>query len=256
MADADTRAVAVRALPLLDLTNLNDDCDPAAIEALCARAVTSHGHVAAVCIWPRFIAQAKELLAGTGVRIATVVNFPAGGDDNAAVIKETKLALANGADEIDLVMPYRAFLDGRKGYAETQVKQVKAAVVAPARLKVILETGELADPDVIREASEMAISAGADFIKTSTGKVAVNATPEAAKIMLEAIADTDRSVGFKPAGGIRTVEDAGEYLALADEILGADWVSPESFRFGASGLLDVLVTVLEDGDTSAAGGGY
>lgn len=256
MADAASRAIAARALPLLDLTNLNDDCDAAAIDALCARAVTAHGHVAAICIWPRFIAQAKDLLKGTGVRIATVVNFPAGGVDTAAVIAETQQALADGADEIDLVMPYRSFLDGRKGFAETQIIQVKAAIPAQARLKVILETGELADPDVIREASELAISAGADFIKTSTGKVVINATPEAARIMMEAIADTDHSVGFKPAGGIRSVEDAGEYLALADEILGDKWVSPESFRFGASGLLDTLVAVLNGDQSNAAAGEY
>ncbi|AXS39215.1 deoxyribose-phosphate aldolase [Breoghania sp. L-A4] len=255
MADTDACVIAARALPLLDLTNLDDGCSAADIEVLCGRAVTPHGPVAAVCIWPRFVQQARSLLVGTGVRIATVVNFPEGGEDTAAVVAEARQALEDGADEIDLVMPYRAFLDSRKGYAETQIVRVKAAIPAPARLKVILETGILEDPDVIREASELAISAGADFIKTSTGKVAVNATPEAAKIMLETIADMDRNVGFKPAGGIRTVADAGVYLALADEILGADWVSPEHFRFGASGLLDALAMVLDGGDAVSAGKG-
>ncbi len=256
MAETDARAIAARALPLLDLTNLDDGCSASDIEALCVRAVTAHGPVAAICIWPRFIKQAKQLLAGTGVRIATVVNFPHGGEDNAAVIADVRQALTDGADEIDLVMPYRAFLEGRKGYAETQIMQVRAAIATPARLKVILETGVLDDPDVIREASEVAISAGADFIKTSTGKVAVNATPEAATIMLETIADMDRTVGFKPAGGIRTVVDAAAYLAIADDTLGADWVSPEHFRFGASGLLDALLTVLDGGDAPTAGKGY
>ncbi|WP_417688066.1 deoxyribose-phosphate aldolase [Roseibium sp.] len=259
MTEIAAAETAKRALGLVDLTNLNDDCTAEDISSLCKRAVTAHGHVAAVCIWPRFVAQAVEELKGTGVKIATVVNFPDGGTDTQAVVAETEQAVKDGADEIDLVMPYRAFLEGRRGFAEEQIIRVKAAIPEPAILKVILETGEIADPLLIHVASEIAIAAGADFIKTSTGKVKVNATLEAAEVMLTVIEETRRDklkdVGFKPAGGIRTVDDAAAYLALADKILGHNWVSAATFRFGASGLLDALVGAI-DGSGATAGEGY
>ncbi|WP_417671053.1 deoxyribose-phosphate aldolase [Roseibium sp.] len=259
MTDAAKVEVAKRALGLVDLTNLNDDCTAQDISALCARAVTPHGSVAAVCIWPRFVAQAVEELKGTGVRVATVVNFPDGGTDTLAVVAETEKAIEDGADDVDLVMPYRAFLEGRRGFAEEQIIQVKAAVPAPAILKVILETGEIEDPLLIHVASEIAIAAGADFIKTSTGKVKMNATLEAAEVMLTVIEETRRDmlkdIGFKPAGGIRTVSDAAAYLALADKILGHNWASAATFRFGASGLLDALIGAI-DGTGNEAGEGY
>ena len=242
------------ALTCLDLTNLNDDCTPEDIEALCERAFTPFGHVAAICIWPQFVAQAAGLLAGKPVRIATVVNFPAGGEDRDAVIAETEAAVADGASEVDLVMPYR-----RVGDDPDLVYGVVAgtrAAAGKALLKVILETGELGDEALIRKASEIAIDAGADFIKTSTGKVAVNATPEAARIMLSVIADQGGDVGFKPAGGIKTLEDANLYLDLAAEALGPDWATPRSFRFGASSLLDNLLAILQGRDGEAAGEGY
>lgn len=259
MDDLSLKDVARRALGLVDLTNLNDDCTEADITTLTGRAVTPHGSVAAICIWPRFVAQGVRELAGTGVKVATVVNFPAGGTETSAVVAETRQAIADGADEIDLVMPYRAFMEGRKGFAEEQIIRVKEAIPAPARLKVILETGEIKDPLLIHLASEIAIGAGADFIKTSTGKVPVNATLEAAEIMLTAIEEDRRdhggNVGFKPAGGIKTAEDAAAYLALADKIMGHNWVSASTFRFGASGLLDALIAEL-DGKTVHAGEGY
>ncbi|WFE89284.1 deoxyribose-phosphate aldolase [Roseibium porphyridii] len=247
---SDMIEIAARALGLVDLTNLNDDCTADDITKLCARTVTDHGSVAAVCVWPRFVAQAARELTGTGVKVATVVNFPAGGEDTEAVIAETKQAIADGADEIDLVMPYKAFASGRKGFAEEQIIRVKAVVPDGALLKVILETGEIKDPLLIHAASNLAIAAGADFIKTSTGKVAVNATLEAAEIMLTAIEearrdDGERVIGFKPAGGIKTAEDAAAYLAIADRIMGHNWVSAHTFRFGASGLLDSLISTIE-----------
>ncbi len=258
MTETPETALARRALGLLDLTNLNDDCSASDITDLTQRAVSEHGSVAAVCIWPRFITQAVEELKGTGVRVATVVNFPEGGTDTGAVVAETQKAITDGADEIDLVMPYRAFAEGRKGFAEEQIIRVCAAIPEGALLKVILETGEIKDPLLIHLASEVAIGAGADFIKTSTGKVPVNATLEAAEIMLTAIEearrDHQKSVGFKPAGGIRTLADAGGYLALADRIMGHNWVSASTFRFGASGLWDVLIGVLEGGDVEANNG--
>ncbi|CTQ65248.1 deoxyribose-phosphate aldolase [Roseibium alexandrii] len=256
----DMIETAKRALGLVDLTNLNDDCTAEEITALTNRTVTPYGAVAAVCVWPRFVAQAVRELAGTGVKVATVVNFPAGGEDTQAVVAETRQAIADGADEIDLVMPYRTFVEGRKGFAEEHIIQVKAAIPEPAILKVILETGEIKDPLLIHAASNVAIAAGADFIKTSTGKVAVNATLEAAEIMLTAIEEArrdnaERVIGFKPAGGIKTASDAAAYLALADKIMGHNWVSASTFRFGASGLLDALTATIE-GQEAAVGEGY
>lgn len=251
----DLKQVARRALASLDLTDLTDDCDAAAIERLCDRAVTRHGPVAAVCIWPRFIAQARSLLAGTGVKIATVVNFPSGDEEPGKVEADICAAIADGADEIDLVIPYRALVAGRDGVAREMVALARAA--APrATLKVILETGALRDPDRIEQASNLAIAEGADFIKTSTGKVKLNATPGAARIMLEAIAGSDRPVGLKPAGGLKTVEDAAEYLALADEIMGAGWATPRTFRFGASGVLDAILATLDGEAAPEQGGAY
>lgn len=259
MSDLSQKDVAKRALGLVDLTNLNDDCKEADVTALTSRTVTDHGSVAAVCIWPRFVAQAVRELSGTGVKVATVVNFPAGGTQTTAVVAETRKAIEDGADEIDLVMPYRGFMEGRKGFAEEQIIRVREVIPAPAKLKVILETGEIKDPLLIHLASEIAIGAGADFIKTSTGKVQVNATLEAAEIMLTAIEearrDHQKDVGFKPAGGIRTVDDAAAYLALADKIMGHNWVSASTFRFGASGLLDALIGEIE-GSGATAGEGY
>lgn len=236
---------AQKALSLLDLTDLTDTCDAAAIEKLCAQAQTPFGTTAAICIWPRFVAQARGILGkGHAVKIATVVNFPSGESAVADIIAETKQAIADGADEIDLVIPYRDFITGDEAAVTEMVEAVKAACTPPVRLKTILETGELKDPALIREASDLAIAAGADFIKTSTGKVAVNATLPAAEIMLNAIKSSGRPVGFKPAGGVRTVGDAADYLALAAKILGEGWATPQTFRFGASGLLGDILSVL------------
>ncbi|MXN45008.1 deoxyribose-phosphate aldolase [Shinella kummerowiae] len=248
---------AKRALSLLDLTDLTDDCDAAAIEKLCAQAQTPFGTTAAICIWPRFVAQARGILGpGHAVKIATVVNFPSGDLAVANVLAETKQAIADGADEIDLVIPYRDFIAGHEGAVTDMVSAVKAVCTPPVILKTILETGELKDPALIREASDLAITAGADFIKTSTGKVSVNATLQAAEIMLNAIKASGKPVGFKPAGGVRTVTDAGEYLALAASILGEGWATPKTFRFGASGLLGDILSVLGGQAAPAAPASY
>jgi deoxyribose-phosphate aldolase len=236
---------AKKALSLLDLTDLTDTCDVAAIEKLCRQAQTPFGTTAAICIWPRFVVQARGILgAGHAVKIATVVNFPSGHLAVADVVAETRKAIADGADEIDLVIPYRAYLAGNEAAVTEMVTAVKAACTPPVILKTILETGEIEDAALIRRASDLAIAAGSDFIKTSTGKVAVNATLDAAGIMLTAIRDSGKLVGFKPAGGVRTVGDARDYLALAASILGEGWATPKTFRFGASGLLGDILSVL------------
>ncbi|MGG6893177.1 deoxyribose-phosphate aldolase [Rhizobium sp. BR 315] len=257
MTSHSLRETAAVALSLLDLTNLKDDCTPAQIEALCARAQSPYGNAAAICIWPRFVAQARSIL-GTdhAVKIATVVNFPAGDMEVADVSAEAREAIADGADEIDLVIPYRAFLAGNEQAVTDMVAAVKAECTGPVLLKTILETGELKDAALIRRASELAIEAGSDFIKTSTGKVAVNATLEAADIMLRAIRASGRKVGFKPAGGIGSVADAALYLSLAETIMAPDWAMPSTFRFGASSLLDDILNVLAGGESKAAASGY
>ena len=245
MHEDSIKATAQKALSLLDLTDLSDTCDAAAVDRLCAQAQTRFGNTAAICIWPRFVAQARGILgAGHAVKIATVVNFPSGDLAVAEVLAETKQAIADGADEIDLVIPYRAFLSGNEAAVSAMVAAIKAACTPPVRLKTILETGEIKDAALIRKASDLAIAAGSDFIKTSTGKVSVNATLPAAEIMLTAIRESGKPVGFKPAGGVRTVADAAEYLTLAASILGEGWATPQTFRFGASGLLGDILSVL------------
>lgn len=245
MSTYSQKEMAAVALSLLDLTNLKDDCTEAQIDALCARAQTPYGNSAAICIWPRFVAHARTVLGkGHPVRIATVVNFPSGDMEVADVAAETREAIADGADDIDVVIPYRKFLDGNEKAVTDMVTAVRAECTGGVLLKVILETGEIKDPGLIRRASELAIDAGADFIKTSTGKVAVNATLEAADIMIRAIRQSGRKVGFKPAGGIGSVADAALYLSLAQTIMTPDWPMPSTFRFGASGLLDDILAVL------------
>ncbi|MCP5080013.1 MAG: deoxyribose-phosphate aldolase [Psychromonas sp.] len=257
---SDLKTVALRALKLMDLTTLNDnDTDQKVIE-LCHNAKTAVGTTAAVCIYPRFVPIAKKTLAEIGaseVQIATVTNFPHGNDDIDIAVAETKAAIAYGADEVDVVFPYRALIAGNEEVGFELVKQCKVACSGKL-LKVIIETGELKEPALIKRASELCIKAGADFIKTSTGKVAVNATPEAAEIMLTVIRDMDvaKTVGFKPAGGVKTSEDAAQYLAMADSILGADWADNKHYRFGASSLLTNLLNTLEVTTEKADGSAY
>jgi deoxyribose-phosphate aldolase len=253
MSDVD---IATRALRSLDLTDLTDTCTDHAIDALCKRALDPRGPVAAVCVWPQFVKRAQENLKGSPVRIATVVNFPAGGEDVSRVADDTQEALSDGANEIDLVLPYRAVSRGDLGIATEMVEAVRDLVDQGRLLKVILETGELKDATLIKTASCIAIDAGADFIKTSTGKTPVSATPEAAEIMLNAIKASGRPVGLKPSGGIRTVADAKIYLDLADRIMGPGWASPRTFRIGASSVYDALIAAIEGRAGTAATGAY
>jgi deoxyribose-phosphate aldolase len=242
--------IAARALACLDLTDLTDSCEAAGIETLCARAQTPHGPVAAVCVWPRFAPLAKERLGRTRIKVATVINFPYGRDLIAPARHDAEQAVSDGADELDLVMPYRAFAEGRADVAAKLIDAVRR-VAGGRTLKVILETGMLREPSLIRRAADLAIAEGADFLKTSTGKVEVNATPEAAEILLDAIAAGGRSVGFKAAGGVKTLADARLYLEMADRMMGKGWARPETFRFGASGLLAALMETLGPVDEAA-----
>ena len=248
--------IAVRALRSLDLTDLNETCSDQAIDALCKKALDPRGPVAAVCVWPQFVKRAQANLKGSPVRIATVVNFPAGGEDVSRVTDDTQEALSDGANEIDLVLPYNALRRGDRAVAVEMVEAVRDLVDGNRLLKVILETGELQDPKLIEAASRIAIEAGADFIKTSTGKTPVSATPEAAEIMLDAIKASGRPVGLKPSGGIRTLADAKIYLDLADRIMGPGWATPKTFRIGASSVYDALIAAIEGRTGAAATGAY
>jgi deoxyribose-phosphate aldolase len=237
----DLATVARRAIGLVDLTSLNEDDDEGTVAAICDKALTPLGPVAAVCIMPAFASFAARRLDGTPVRVATVANFPGGANDLEAAVRETAAAVDAGADEVDVVAPWRAWLDGTHEAAVALVRACRDACGDRATLKVILEAGQMPDERAVRALAADAIRGGAQFVKTSTGKVGGGATPEAARAMLEAIREAGGTVGFKASGGVRTTEQAAAYLALADELLGADWATAQTFRFGASGLLDDLL---------------
>jgi deoxyribose-phosphate aldolase len=233
-------------LSCMDLTSLTGVETESDIISLCQQANTSIGHTAAICIYPQYIKIAKQYL-DPAIKLATVTNFPIGGSDVAHAVKETQQAVALGADEVDVVFPYQALINGEEQLGYDLVKQCKAACANHVMLKVIIESGELQTPELIALATRIAIDAGADFVKTSTGKVPVNATLEAAETMLEVISQSGKNVGFKAAGGVRNVAEAKHYIELAAHIMGEDWVVAEHFRFGASSLLtDVLASLNVD----------
>jgi deoxyribose-phosphate aldolase len=245
-SDADVAELATGLLDLTDLTgNGADDTTDDAVAELCDRA--RRAGVAAVCVWPAYVELCSGALAGSSVQVATVVNFPTGDEPLHAVLDQTRVALAAGADEIDVVLPYDTWLGGDVDHAADVLDGVNELVLEPAGgrtgaalMKVIIESGELPDRAAVDRAAHFAINHGARFVKTSTGKTAVSATLEAAETILEAIAVSGEPVGFKASGGIRTLGDARRYLELAERIMGPGWLSPETFRFGASGLLDEL----------------
>jgi deoxyribose-phosphate aldolase len=254
----ELQRAAKEAIGLMDLTTLNDDDTEEKVTALCHQAHSAAGDTAAVCIYPRFVPIARKTLKAQGtehIRVATVTNFPHGNDDVEIAVAETKAAVAHGADEVDVVFPYRALKQGNETVGFELVKRCKEVCAKEdVLLKVIIESGELKEEALIRRASEICIDAGADFIKTSTGKVPVNATPEAARTMLEVIVAKDPSVGFKAAGGVRDARSAKAYMDLAGEILGEEWVCAAHFRFGASSLLNSLLAELGLSETDAKEG--
>ena len=242
--------MAQLALSCLDLTSLNDDDDAAAIDALCRRALTPWGPVAAVCVWPRFAAQARAALPAS-VAVAAVANFPAGALDLGLALADTRCIVDAGGDEVDLVLPWRAMLGGESAAAAELVRAVRAACPGQ-RMKLIIESGELPLPETIRQASRIGLDTGVDFLKTSTGKTAHGASLEAARLMLECIALQPRAVGFKASGGIRTVADAAAYIELVRAVLSDSALSSQRLRFGASGLLGDIERVLSGRDSPGA----
>lgn len=259
-----SKAHALRlAIAMCDLTTLEGADTPEKVRRLCARARNPYTlregmptreelrvpPVAAVCVYPNLIATAKRALEGTSIKVAAVgTAFPSGQYPFPLRLADVKWAIREGADEIDMVINRNAFLSGDYRRVFDEIVRVKEACGDHVHLKVILETGELGSYDAIRKASHIALMAGADFIKTSTGKIQPSATLPTTLVMLEAIRDyydaTGRAVGMKPAGGIRTAKDAIRYLVLVNETLGAEWLTPERFRFGASSLLSDLLRQL------------
>jgi len=202
--------------------------------------------VAAVCVYPSMVPVASRALRGTGIHIASVATaFPSGQTPFKAKTQDVRIAIDAGADEIDMVINRAAFLSGDYQQVYDEIALIKEICGASVHLKVILETGELGTYDKVRLASEIAMRAGGDFIKTSTGKITPAATPAVTLVMLQAIADyyasTGRKIGMKPAGGIRTAKQAIQYLCMVSETLGSDWLTPDLFRFGASVLLNDLL---------------
>jgi deoxyribose-phosphate aldolase len=239
------------AIRMVDLTTLEGADTPGKVRALSAKALRPDPAdptcppVAAICVYPAMVPVAAEVLRGSGVHLASVATaFPSGQAPLEVKLADTRDAVAAGADEIDMVISRGAFLAGDYAKVFDEIVAVKETA-RPAHLKVILETGELGTYDNVRRASWLAMLAGADFIKTSTGKVPVAATLPVTLIMLEAVRDfratRGRQVGVKPAGGIRTTKDAIKYLVLINETVGDDWLSPDWFRFGASSLLNDLL---------------
>ncbi len=255
-----TKVAGIRlAISMCDLTTLEGKDSPGKIRQMCAKAVRPEPNdlsvpsVAAVCVYPDLVTIAKRALAGSTVKIASVATaFPSGRSPLSLKLTDVKRAVSAGADEIDMVIDRGAFLAGDLRKVFDEIASVKEAC-GDAHLKVILETGELETYDNVRRASDLAIAAGADFIKTSTGKVQPAATPPVTLCMLEAIRDhwlaTGVKIGMKPAGGIRTSKQALHYLVLVKETLGADWLTPDLFRFGASSLVNDLLMQLKKEET-------
>lgn len=256
-ADHDT---LIKAIHCLDLTDLGDDSAPADIDDLCRKVIMADEKPAAVCIHPRFVEQVDQHLHDLPVNIATVINFPDGRDDPDDIHHQTRDMINAGANEIDIVLNYHAFPDGDMDLAIEQLRACRMACGQSNIMKVILETGILEAPDIIRQASEFAIKQGADFLKTSTGKVSTGASLAAGAVMLDVIRqyadnpdsihershDRDHPAGIKFSGGIKTADQAAQYIALTRAIAGPGWCNPARLRFGASSLYKTLVDGLTE----------
>jgi deoxyribose-phosphate aldolase len=254
----DAKVFALQlAIRVIDLTTLEGADTPGKVTALCSKAIRpdpgdpSIPSCAAICVYPNLVPVARERLEGTGVKVAAVATgFPSGQYPTAIKVADVRSAVELGADEIDMVIDRGAFLSGRYAKVYDEIVRVKEAC-GGAHLKVILETGELGSYDNVRRATLLAIAGGADFVKTSTGKVSPAATLPVALCMLEAVRDvheeTGRRVGFKAAGGIREAKQAVQHLVLVHETLGRDWLTPDLYRLGASSLLnDVLMQLRKE----------
>lgn len=231
-------------IPFVDLTSLQDTDTADDIAALCAQAQTPYGAVAAVCILPAWVSVAARCLAAKEVAVATVANFPQGNQQPQQVVAAIKAAIAAGANEVDVVIPYFLIQQGQRAAVLAFVEACRQACGKHVVLKAILETGVLTAQQVA-DAALVAIDGGADFLKTSTGKLPVGATQEAVRVLLEILKRyPERSVGLKISGGIRTVADALVYTRLVTQVLGEHWLTPQHFRLGSSQLLQQIVSSL------------
>lgn len=228
-----------RLIGLIDLTSLNEDDDRGTVEALASKGQSRCGAVAALCVMPHLVADARELTVRTGIRVATVADFPEGRGEIVKVIREVETAVAHGADEVDVVVPWRAHVTGERQAVHLLVAACVKACAGGAQLKAILETGSHPDDATTRAIADAALEAGADFVKTSTGKHGPGASLEASAVLWRAVGDHGRG-GVKVSGGVRTAEEAQRYLDQADEHAGEP-VTAERFRIGASSLLDDLL---------------
>jgi len=264
----EAKMTALRlALSMTDLTTLEGKDTEGKISQLCHKALFPCPDlpdlpcVAAVCVYPNHVAQAKKQLSFTPVKVASVATaFPSGNSDRNQKLQEVRVAIDAGADEVDMVISRGKFLQGEYAFVEDEIAAVKAAC-GESRLKVILETGEIGPLEKIRLASDIAMAAGADFIKTSTGKIQPAATLPVTLVMLDAIADyhrkSGRMVGMKPAGGISTAKTALHYLVMLQETLGGAWMQPDWFRFGASSLVnDIVLQLLKQSQGAYASKDY
>lgn len=247
------------ALSMIDLTTLEGKDTPGKVRQLCYKAMHPHDKlealpkVAAVCVYPTYVALAKKEVNGTGIQVASVATaFPSGQSSLETKLADTRFAVDQGADEIDMVISRGEFLAGNYNFVYDEITAIKEAC-GQAHLKVILETGELETLDNVRMASELAMCAGADFIKTSTGKIQPAATMPVTYVMLDAIKDyylrTGKMIGMKPAGGISTSKIALQYLVMLNEVLGEKWMTKDYFRFGASSLANDILMQLAKAET-------
>ncbi len=237
----DNVTAAKLLLNCLDLTSLHDNDTAKSIRDFSELAYTPYGNVAALCVYPRFITTVKE--QHKDLKVATVINFPAGENDVEILNHEIPTAISLGADELDIVLPYKSLLSGDEMSVSEYLRQARK-LCGKKIMKVIIESGELSSINMIKRATSLCIETEADFVKTSTGKTKKSATPEAANAIMETIKASGKKVGFKASGGIKTFADAKSYLVLASGINGSDWVRSENFRIGASSLLkDLLITI-------------
>ena len=238
------QADLLRIFSLIDLTSLNDTDDFSTIKTLCTKAILPVGHAAALCVNPNLVKEAAQLLANTPVKIATVANFPQGLDSLEHAKKSMQKSMEDGADEIDVVFPYTDYLKGNQEQSYEFIRECRA-FCKNKTLKVILETGALQDPHLILDVSDHLCELGVDFLKTSTGKISIGATFPAAEAMLKSIQKSSKPVGLKVSGGIRTIQQALQYIELAERMMGSQWITPAHFRIGASQLVDQLITAFE-----------
>ncbi|ELS40566.1 deoxyribose-phosphate aldolase [Pseudomonas syringae] len=256
---ADDERLARQVIGLLELFALNTDDTEQRIVGICRRACTPVGPVAAVSVQQRFVCLARttlDRLQARHIKVVAVVNFPHGSSNVQSVIAQVRAALMAGADEIDVVYPFRALLGGDRQPGLAMISACSALCAGQVRLTATLETGDLRDSQMILDACRDAIVSGADFIKTSTGKAATHVTPQAARIMLESIADVGGQVGLKVAGGIRTFDEARVYMALVRARFGLQWISAGRLRLGGSSLLDDLLARLGLFESDGGGAGF